>query len=173
MHGYEPAMVVPTTELLLEHTHPDDRQRMAALLDRVIKGDLFSSRHRIIDTAGHTHWVVTVGDSMRDDAGAVVGTAGFYVDVTEGLQADISTVVSSVTASRDRIEQAKGVLMAAYGISAQRAFEILVWRSQQTNIKVRELAEQFLAAIAGNMSSASLTHVDQALLTLKPPARTR
>lgn len=166
MHGYQPGTVVPTSELLLQHKHPDDRARVAAILDRVKNGALFSSRHRIIDTAGRTRWVVVVGDSMRDDAGKVIGTSGFYIDVTEELQADIKAVVNGVTASRDRIEQAKGVLMATYGVSADRAFEVLVWRSQQTNIKVRDLAERFLNAISGNVSPETLSHVDHALLNL-------
>jgi hypothetical protein len=62
MHGYEPGTVVPTTELLLDHKHPDDRQQVAAVLDLVLQGEPFSSRHRIIDTAGQTHgwlWWVT------------------------------------------------------------------------------------------------------------------
>jgi PAS domain S-box-containing protein len=169
MHGYEPKTIVPTTELLLRHIHPDDHQRVAAMLDRVIRGDLFSSRHRIIDTAGHTHTVVVVGDSTVDDTGTVIGTGGFYVDVTKELRSDISTAISGVTAFRAQIEQAKGVLMASYGITAERAFEVLVWRSQQTNIRVRELAERFLSAIAGT-ASPDTTHIDRALITLEPPA---
>jgi PAS domain S-box-containing protein len=109
MHGYEPGRVVPTTELLLQHKHLDDRQQVAAVLDRVLQGEPFSSRHRIIDTAGHTRWVVVVGERMLDDAGAVIGTSGFYVDVTESLQSDITTAISEVAVSRAQIEQAKGV----------------------------------------------------------------
>jgi PAS domain S-box-containing protein len=169
LHGYEPGTVVPTTELLLQHKHPDDRQHVAAILDRVLQGEPFSSRHRIIDTAGRTLWVVVVGDKMLDDAGAVTGTFGFYVDVTESLQSDISHVVTEVAASRAQIEQAKGVLMASYGISAERAFDVLVWRSQETNIRVRDLAGCFLAAISGRISPETLTHVDHALLTLEKP----
>jgi hypothetical protein len=111
--------------------------------------------------------VVVVGDVLCDDAGAVIGTTGFYVDVTESLQSNINSAISEVTASRAQIEQAKGVLMAAYGISAERAFDILVWRSQETNIKVRDLAARFLAAVAGNISSSSVSEVDRALLTLQ------
>src|SRR6201993_5454793 len=122
IHGYEPGAVVPTTELLLQHKHRDDRARVAVVLDGVLSGEPFSSRHRIIDTAGRTHWVIVVGDVMRDEAGALIGTTGFYVDVTESLQSDITSVVSDVAAARAEIEQAKGVLMAAYGISAARAF---------------------------------------------------
>jgi PAS domain S-box-containing protein len=166
MHGYEPGTVQPTTELLLQHKHPEDRVQVAAVLDLVLRGKPFSSRHRIIDTAGHTHWVVVVGDLMRDDGGAVIGTSGFYVDVTEALQAQITAVVSDYSESRAHIEQAKGVLMAAYGLPAQRAFDILVWRSQETNTKLRDFAAEFLAAISGQAPPAGLTYVDHALLTI-------
>jgi len=38
MHGYEPGTVVPTTELLLEHKHPDDRDNVAARIASVAIG---------------------------------------------------------------------------------------------------------------------------------------
>lgn len=152
MHGYRPGQVQPSTELLLQHKHPDDRERVAAVLDQVMRGKPFSSRHRIIDTAGRTHWVVVAGDRMLDDSGALAGTSGFYVDVTDSLHSDITNVLSAVADSRARIEQAKGVLMAAYGISAERAFDILVWRSQETNLKLRDVAGRFLDAVASKAS---------------------
>ena len=167
IHGYEPGTLVPTTELLLQHKHPDDRARVAVVLDRVLSGEPFSSRHRIIDTAGRTHWVIVVGDVMHGEAGALIGTTGFYIDVTESLQSQITSVLSDVATARAQIEQAKGVLIAAYGISAERAFDILVWRSQETNVKVRDLAAHFLAAISGKVSSDTRTHIDHALVTVK------
>jgi hypothetical protein len=36
MHGYEPGMVTPTTELVLSHKHPDDRDKVAATIKDVI-----------------------------------------------------------------------------------------------------------------------------------------
>lgn len=165
MHGYQPGTVEPTTELLLQHKHPEDRPQVAAVLDRVGRGEPFSSRHRIIDTAGHTHWVIVVGDTMRDTVGAVIGTAGFYVDVTDVLQSDVTAAVSEAAASRAVIEQAKGVLMAAYNISAGRAFDILVWRSQETNVKVRDLAAHFIASLAGALPTDAVSVIDHTLLT--------
>jgi PAS domain S-box-containing protein len=167
MHGYEAGTVEPSTELLLRHKHPEDRERVAAVLTDVLDGKPFSSRHRIIDTAGRTRWVVVAGDRMLDDTGAVIGTSGFYVDVTDALHTEISNVLSAVAEARARIEQAKGVLMAAYGISADRAFDVLAWRSQETNLKVRDLAARFLEAVAGTASTETRTHVDHALLTLE------
>jgi PAS domain S-box-containing protein len=166
LHGYEPGTVTPTTELLLSHKHPDDREQVAAVLHRVVEGEPFSSRHRIIDTACRTHWVIVVGDRMLDDAGNVVGTSGFYVDVTDTMQSDISAAVSKVSEARAEIEQAKGILMAAYGISADRAFSILVWRSQETNIKVRDFAHRFIVAMAGALPANTRAQVDHALLQI-------
>ncbi len=167
MHGYEPDAIEPTTDLLLRHKHPEDRERVAAVLENVHYGRPFSSRHRIIDTSGHTRCVVVAGDRMVDENGRLLGTSGFYVDVTDSLSSDITNVLSAVADARARIEQAKGVLMAAYGISAQRAFDILVWRSQESNLKLRDLAGRFLDAVAGKSSPETQGHVDQALLTLE------
>ncbi len=168
MHGYEPGTVEPTTDLLLDHKHPDDRERVSAVLEHVHKGEPFSSRHRIVDTAGRTRWVVVAGDRMLDDHGKLIGMSGFYVDITDSLQSDITDVMSSVASSRARIEQAKGVLMAAYGISAERAFHVLAWRSQEANTKLRDLASRFLDAVAdGTVSADTRSHVDHALLALE------
>ncbi len=166
LHGYEPDSVTPTTELVLSHKHPDDREKVAAILDKVVHGEPFSSRHRLVDTNGRTHWVIVIGDRMLGEAGEVIGTSGFYVDYTDTMQTDVSTAVSKVAEARAEIEQAKGLLMAAYGISADRAFDILVWRSQETNIKVRELARRFLAEMAGTFPAGTRTQVDHALLSI-------
>lgn len=165
MHGYEPGTVQPTTELLLHHKHPDDRPHVATALERVLSGEPFSSRHRIHDTAGRTRMMIVVGDVMRDECDVVIGTTGFYIDVTETVQSEVSTVVHEVAASRAEIEQAKGVLMAAYGVSADRAFDLLVWRSQETNVKVRDLAANFLDSVAGVVSAETRACIDHALLS--------
>jgi hypothetical protein len=152
MHGYEPGSVVPTTELLLSHKHPDDRAHVQDLLDRALHSRRsFSSRHRFIDTAGVVHDAIVVADRMLDEAGAVVGTAGYYVDLTntfdENRREVIDEALPDLVEARAVIEQAKGVLMAVYRVSADQAFGVLRWRSQETNIKLRELAKQLVAEI--------------------------
>ncbi|HEY4792790.1 MAG TPA: PAS domain-containing protein, partial [Mycobacterium sp.] len=83
MHGYEPGTVEPTTELLLSHKHPDDRGHVQDLLDRALLSQgSFSSRHRFVDTAGTVHEAIVVADRMSDETGAVVGTVGYYLDLT-------------------------------------------------------------------------------------------
>jgi ANTAR domain/PAS fold len=173
MYGYEPGSVVPTTELLLSHKHPDDRAHVQDLLDRALhSGDSFSSRHRFLDTAGVVHDALVVADRMLDETGAVVGTAGYFVDLTETFddnrQEAIDEALPDLVEARALIEQAKGALMAIYRISADQAFAVLRWRSQDTNVKVRALAKQVLADVATLPSS---THdvrstFDRLLLTV-------
>jgi hypothetical protein len=145
MHGYEPGTVHPTTDLVLSHKHPDDYGQVAANLDEIRRtSGAFSTRHRIVDTRGEVHHVVVVGDQIFDDAGEVIGTHGFYVDVTpstrEAHDEIVTEVVAEIAEARSGIEQAKGMLI--YRITADSAFELLRWRSQETNTKLRALAEQ-------------------------------
>jgi hypothetical protein len=149
MHGYEPGSVNPTTELVLSHKHPDDYGQVAATLEEIRRTSAaFSTRHRIIDTRGDVHHVVVVGDQLYDDGGAVIGTHGFYVDVTPSIKEDhqesVTEAVAEIAEARGGIEQAKGMLMLVYRITEDSAFELLKWRSQETNIKLRVLAEQIV-----------------------------
>ena len=152
MHGYEPGSVAPTTELLLSHKHPDDRRHVQELLDQALhQGGSFSSRHRFIDTSGGEHTVIVLADRMYNDAGAVVGTEGYYVDLTDTVDRSRNRVLDAVLPdlleSRATIEQAKGALMVVYGIGADDAFAMLQWRSQETNTKLRALATQIVAEL--------------------------
>lgn len=130
--------------------HPDDRHDVSQTLDAIrTAGGPFSSRHRIVDTSGVTRSVIVVGDSILDANGEVAGSAGFYIDVTETLdrtvKASVDVLVDEISSSRAAIEQAKGMLMIVYGISAARAFDILIWCSQQNNVKLRRISEQLIA----------------------------
>lgn len=146
IHGYEPGSVTVTTDLVMSHKYPDDRPKMAALVDQVRQTRVpISSRHRIIDIHGRTREVVVVGDQLHDDLGEVIGTQGFYLDVTPALEHAISDAVAEIAVNRGAIEQTKGMLMLIYRVDADKAFDILKWRSQETNIKLRPFAERLAA----------------------------
>ncbi|BBY98076.1 PAS and ANTAR domain-containing protein [Mycolicibacterium fallax] len=153
MHGYPAGTANPTTELVLSHKHPEDLGQVSDILAVMRRtGAAFSTRHRIVDTAGAVHHVVVVGDQLHDDAGAVIGTNGFYIDVTparaDADQAALSEAVAEIAEARGGIEQVKGMLMLIYRIDADAAFDLLRWRSQETNTKLRPLAEQIATEIA-------------------------
>jgi hypothetical protein len=171
MHGYEPGSVVPTTDLVLSHKHPDDRGHVAATIDQIVNNrEAFSTRHRIVDTGGNVRHVVVVGDRLHDDEGDVIGTHGFYIDVSapdgQVHEDAVSAKLAEISENRAGIEQAKGMLMLTYGLSATAAFELLRWLSQEANVKLRPLAEQ----IAEDFRSAGLplnarSKIDHLLLT--------
>jgi ANTAR domain/PAS fold len=172
MHGYEPGTVNPTTELVLSHNHSDDKPNVSALIENVIcHGNPFSSRHRIVDTYGRVHVVVVVGDRLVDDAGQVIGTAGFYVDITDAYESDVQRrlgkAVSQLAAHRAVIEQARGILMFVYNLQAEQALEVLKWRSRETNTKLRDLCEQFVRHVTSRGMTPDLLRreVDHVMLS--------
>lgn len=172
MHGYEPGTMAPTTELVLSHKHPDDRDQVAVVIkDMISTHRPFSARHRIVDTNGAVHHVVVVGDQLCDDTGKVIGTHGFYIDLTpeadRSSEEAISAKVAEIATRRAAIDQTKGMLMLVYGIDDATAFELLKWLSQENNIKVRLLAQQIAKDFlnAGDITTTSRSQFDQLLLT--------
>ncbi|WP_280221135.1 PAS and ANTAR domain-containing protein [Nocardia neocaledoniensis] len=176
MHGYAPGEIEPTTELLLSHKHPDDRDVVAGLIDRTIaEGAPFSSRHRFLDTAGRVHTVMVLADRVLNDHGEPVATTGYYLDLSDTVDAAAATAageavdeaMTGVVATRAVIEQAKGVLMRMYRIDADQAFKVLVWRSQEANIKLRDIAAQVIAdlKLVPPPPPETLTAFDHLLLT--------
>lgn len=150
MHGYDPGTVTPTTELILSHKHPDDYAQVAAALEESRRThQSWSTRHRIVDTRGRIHHVVVVGAQLRDDTGEVIGMDGFYIDLTpaddRAHEDRVTAAVAEITENRGVIERTKGMLMVVYRIDEAAAFELLKWRSQQSNVKLRLLAEQIAA----------------------------
>ncbi len=152
MHGYEPGSVQPTTQLLLKHKHPDDKPTVPELIEQVRRhGAAFSSRHRIVDTRGETHVVVVVGDRFGGPDGRLLGIGGFYIDVTDQFDADLqkhlSEALLAVDSRRAVINQAMGILMLRYGVNAESAFDLLVKLSQESNVKLRDVAERVVDEI--------------------------
>ena len=178
IHGYPAAEMRPTTALVMSHKHPEDHAKIAATLAEIRRthGPI-NTRHRIVDVQGRTHEVIVVGVQLRDDFGTVVGNQGFFVDVTptgrphdqvEDAQRLITEAVAGISERRSVIEQCKGILMFVYRIDAERAFDLLRWRSQVTNTKLRGLADQYLTefiALEYDEVLPTRSDCDQLLLT--------
>ncbi len=63
---------------------------------------------------------------------------------------ELAAQMESAMASRAVIEQAKGIIMGRRGVDEATAFEILRQQSQDTNVKVRVVAEQLVrGAVTG------------------------
>jgi GAF domain-containing protein len=57
-------------------------------------------------------------------------------------------------ASRAVIDQAKGIVMAVRQVTSDQAFALLVAQSQRDNVKLKDLAEQFVARASGAADDA-------------------
>jgi hypothetical protein len=75
-----------------------------------------------------------VADTLVDQSGCVVGTHGFYVDITPM-----------------RNTQEPRITAVVYAVDADVAFQLLRWQSQHYNVKLRLVAEQ----IAEDFTKAS------------------
>jgi hypothetical protein len=138
LHGFEVGEVVPTTELVLAHVHPDDRQGWRSALLGTTRAGTYS-HVRLRDAQGRTRHVL--GLVHRED------------DVVEAALVDVSAVVRSegarvateqiaaATTSRATIEQAKGMLASAFAVNPEEGFEMLRRASMQHNVTLRRLAE--------------------------------
>ncbi|GAB20325.1 hypothetical protein GOEFS_110_00540 [Gordonia effusa NBRC 100432] len=168
LHGYACARAItPTTALLLQHKHPDDKARVEALISSVRNArEPFSSQHRIVDLDGTVRPVAVVADTVLDDAGQRIGTSGFYVvlqepstlgksagTVAREMRQSVTERVDELIDHRATIEQAKGALRLVYHLTEEQAFDLLTWRSQETNTKIRDLA----ATICEQLDTIDLT----------------
>lgn len=152
MHGFDPGEVVPSTDLMRAHKHPEDRTyAIDSLADALRSGQPFCCRHRIVDRKEKVHTVVSIGQGLRDSSGNIVELRGFFIDVTRSLQRDLAThtqqAVQRSAEARAGIEQAKGALMAIYSIDEDEAFALLTWHSQHSNTKLRDVADTLTSAL--------------------------
>ena len=88
LHGYTPGEVEPTTELIMQHKHEQDRELVERTLQEAIgDGAPFNVYYRI-RVAGTVRNVVLCGEGQFD-AGRTSGKAdrlvGYYLDLTPEL----------------------------------------------------------------------------------------
>lgn len=172
IHGYQPGEVEPTTELIMRHKHEQDRELVEHTLQQAIgDGEPFNVYYRIL-VGGEVRNVVLCGEGQYDadrTSGKADRLVGYYLDLTPELEAETSAAadaaVAASAASRDTIEQAKGILMLGYGLDAEAAFAMLKWWSRNRNVKVREVAERLIqVAREGHVSHPGLRRLLDALL---------
>jgi hypothetical protein len=146
LHGLDPQEVTPTTELLLSYKHEDDRARTSARMEACLaSGDPFCCRHRIVDAQGRVHTVLSLAEGTCNDRGDVTSIHGYFIDITDAIDAaseeGVREALEGPAQARAVIEQAKGILIAVYGIDAEAAYHLLRWHSQHGNVKLRLIAE--------------------------------
>jgi hypothetical protein len=151
--GFEPREVVASTAVLAAHLRPEGMDRGQKEVEAAfVTGEPFSFHTRMVDGRGVERTVLLAGHG--EDAGGreVEAVKGYLVDLTESRrlasQADVQRALNGALEHRAVIEQAKGVLMLAHSVDADEAFELLRAYSQDSNVKVRELADRLVELVA-------------------------
>lgn len=177
--GYPAGSVTPSWNLIISHIPAEDRAvaQAAYELARTHIGP-FSWSHRI-HVGDATHSILMVGETSASDGGNSVNPvaprtsaqsehhrgatnlslAGYVIDLTvlrvQGARGAANDAVQSSAQHRAVIEQAKGALMLAFGLSPDAAFALLVWHSQHSNRKVHTIAADLLAHLHEDGLSAN------------------
>jgi PAS domain S-box-containing protein len=152
LHGYQPDEVEVTTELMLQHKHPEDVARTLDVLETVIRDAApFSCYHRIIDAQGRVRYVLSVGRGLQGVDERVEQVTGFFVDLTEvrrsETQHELDAALVEISKTRSVIDQAKGIVMVAAECDADEAFAILRRCSSDENVKLNELARRLVERV--------------------------
>jgi len=168
MHGLTPHDVV-TTQTLLDRIHLEDRTEMLQRFQHHLRHEgAYSCAYRMTDAEGQTRRLRFVGNSLAA-GGRIFRLEGFVLDIGEEITQWQAEPVTASAAHRATIEQAKGVLMLAFGVDHDDAFRMLVGYSQQRNTKLREVA----ALVTGEVSKPPLLtpaeRVDRLLRAIGDP----
>jgi hypothetical protein len=174
LHGYLPREIPATTQALMHHKHPEDRERAAGVFAAVIQaGGTYSCYHRIVDRNQRVMSVVSVGRTVTDPEGRTREIEGYYLDLTDArrdeTEVDVQDALQRKAHTGPLIEQAKGMIMLAEGRTADEAFDRLRTCSEHANRKVGDLARDLIEAVAGRDLSSTL--VSEVLRDLVDAAR--
>jgi GAF domain-containing protein len=82
---------------------------------------------------------IRMGRSFAAQAGVVVAYARSYWNARQ-----LSAHLEAALVHRAEIEQAKGIIIASTGVTADAAFEVLVKQSQHENRKLRDVAAELV-----------------------------
>jgi PAS domain S-box-containing protein len=87
--GYDDS-AKPSLKLVIDRTHPDDRNRVRQLLKQVsTDGGSFDTKHRLLMPDGGVKYLHVVAHAMRDSSG-IVEFIGAVTDITPAKKADES-----------------------------------------------------------------------------------
>lgn len=153
LHGYSPREIPATTNALMHHKHPEDRERAAGVFAAVVRdGGTYSCYHRIVDRNKRVLWVVSVGKTVLDSRGRTAEIEGYYIDLTaarrDETEADVQNALTRKAQAGPLIDQAKGMIMLADGCTPSEAFERLRMCSQHTNRKVADIARDLIKSVS-------------------------
>jgi hypothetical protein len=155
IHGVPAETAEPTTGLLLEQVHPEDRDAVRERLEGWAgEPGPYSWAYRVVDARRRVRSIVHAGEAIVD-GGMVIRLEGFCVDISEPVSQSASLAVEASAANRAAIEQVKGALMLTYGISDDAAYSLLRGYSNNHNVRLSAMARD----IVDRLSSPDYRHL--------------
>jgi hypothetical protein len=140
----------------LLHLFRGDGPPERAVAVRDLVEECLRSRHEFLTvlplncSSANRGWALWTGEPVGDGDDAHV--SGRVVDVTATIlrvtAEQTATHVAAALSGRQVIDLVKGALMSSYGVDSGTAFELLVWCSQRTNVRVHDLSERVAAELA-------------------------
>ncbi|GAB3664718.1 hypothetical protein GCM10027596_29570 [Nocardioides korecus] len=137
---------------IISRVHEDDRveitRRVTHSVDDAV---VLSGQARLVTDSRGERIFSFLGDVIHDDDGTPLRLEGYSLDVTEEVRLATREAVDSATRHRRAIEQVKGALMVTYRVDEVTAFAILRKQSNESNVKIHELAEHVSRAMSGGV----------------------
>ncbi len=83
--GYEPNEVVNQLDTFYKLIHPEDKEKMRAMVDAYIRGEtpFYAIEFRMRHKDGSWRWILSRGNVLRDKKGVAYRIAGSHTDITE------------------------------------------------------------------------------------------
>ncbi len=169
--GLQHGRSAPSIEHLLACSDPAQRARVSEGVNRSLTdGQPFHAAYRLSAGDGIDRWVLlAIEPAPTRSARSVYGIVGCCTDLTEDIRRERAEAAREavIESARHRatIDQAIGSLMVAFGLDADRAFEMLRWWSQDRNVRVRDLAARLTrAASQGTATGPAIRRTFDALL---------
>jgi GAF domain-containing protein len=103
---------------------------------------------------GLSEETIALAQAFASYAGVAVANAALY-----NHNAELADQMQTAMQSRAVIEQAKGILMARHGYDADQAFRSLSKMSQDSNRKLRDIAQSIVDSRRSNKRVANSAHV--------------
>ncbi len=88
--GYEPGAIETNYEVWLQTIHPDDRERASQTIAAAIAAaGALNLEYRVLWPDGSVHWLIDIGEIVKDAEGQPIRMNGIQIDITDRKQAEI------------------------------------------------------------------------------------
>nr|WP_090275657.1 GAF and ANTAR domain-containing protein [Mycolicibacterium komanii]CRL68694.1 response regulator with putative antiterminator output domain protein [Mycolicibacterium komanii] len=150
--GEGPCVEAALDELILrtDDFRTEDRWPLyaAAAVDHGVLSGLSIKLYTAERTAGALNMFSTKARAFNAED-EVIGTVLAAHAAAAILASRQGEQLQSAMATRDRIGQAKGIIMERYGVDEVRAFEMLKQLSQDSNVKLADVAQRVIETRSG------------------------